>query len=156
MRKHALPLAAALAVVGTFSAVVYAQSADRSIQYRRAVMSAQGWHMYVVLARMAKGTIPYDKDAAARSATYINQLVDMPWDGFGPGTERGFPTRAKPEIWQQKAKFDKYAQDAKAETTKLAAAAGGGLDAMRTAFTSTNRACNNCHDDFQNKDLSSN
>ena len=56
MREHALPLAAALAVVGTFSAVVYAQSADRSIQYRRAIMSAQGWHMYTVLGQMAKGT----------------------------------------------------------------------------------------------------
>ncbi|HVE49766.1 MAG TPA: cytochrome c [Casimicrobiaceae bacterium] len=156
MNKQVIPVVAALAVVSAFSAAVYAQSADRSIQYRRAIMNSQGWHMYTVLGRMAKGTIPYDKDVAAKSAKYIDQLIDMPWEGFAPGTERGFPTRAKPEIWQQKAKFDKYAQDAKVETAKFASAAGNGLDAMRTAFTATNRACNNCHDDFQNKELSSN
>jgi len=154
--KQAAPILAALAVVGVFSTVAYAQTADRHIQYRRAVMSAQGWHLFGVLGGMAKGTRPYDKDVAMRSAKFVDQLVEMPWDGFAPGTEKGFPTRAKPEIWQQKAKFDKYAQDAKAETTKLAAAAGNGLDAMRTALTATSRACNNCHDDFQNKELSSN
>ena len=154
--KQVAPILAALAVVGAFSTAVYAQAADRSIQYRRAVMAAQGWHMYIILGGMAKGTRPYDKDVAARSAKFIDQLVEMPWEGFAPGTERGFPTRAKPEIWQQKAKFDKYAQDAKVETAKLAAVAGNGLDAMRTAMGSANRACNNCHDDFQNKDLSSN
>lgn len=152
--KQAVPIVAALAVVGAFSTVVYAQTADRSIQYRRAVMNAQGWHVFGVLGGMAKGTRPYDKDVALRSAKYVEQLIDMPWEGFGPGTERGFPTRAKPEIWQQKAKFDKHAQDAKAETAKFAAVAGNGLDAMRTGLTALGRACGNCHDDFQNKDLS--
>jgi len=154
--KQAVPILAALAVVGAFSTVVYAQSADRAIKYRQAVMHTQGWHMYGVLSGMAKGTRPYDKDIAAGSAKYIDQLIEMPWEGFAPGTERGAPTRAKPEIWKEKAKFDKYAQEAKVETAKLAAAAGNGLDALRAAFVPANKACDNCHNDFRNKDLSSN
>ena len=153
--KQAVPIVAALAVVAAFSTAVYAQTADRSIKYRQGIMQAQGWHMGV-LGGMAKGTRPYDKDVAMRSAKYVDQLIDMPWEGFGPGTERGAPTRAKPEIWKDKAKFDKHGQDAKIETAKLAAAAGNGLDALRAAIGPVGRACQNCHDDFQNKDLSSN
>jgi len=152
--KKFLPVLAALAVVGAFSTVVYAQSADRAIRYRQAIMSAQGWHMYGVLTAMVKGQRPYDKDAATRSAKYVDQLVEMYSEGYGPGTERGAPTRAKPELWQQRAKFDKYGLEVKAETTKLAAAAGNGLDALRAAMGPAAKACDNCHDDFRNKDLS--
>lgn len=151
--KHAAPILAALAVVGAFSTVVYAQTADRAITYRRGIMQAQGWHMGV-LGGMAKGSRPYDKDVAAKSATFVSELLGMPWEGFTPGSETGAPTRAKPEIWTNRAKFDKYAQDAKAESVKLAAAAGNGLEALRAAVGPMGRACNNCHDDFQNKDLS--
>ena len=151
--KQAAPILAALAVVGAFSTAVYAQTADRAIKYRQGIMQAQGWHMGI-LGGMAKGTRPYDKDVAMRSATYVSQLLDMPWEGFTPGSETGAPTRAKPEIWKDKAKFDKQAQDAKAESVKFAAAAGNGLDALRAAIGPMGRACNNCHDDFQNKDLS--
>lgn len=151
MKKQVIPVIAALAVVGTFSAAVYAQTADRAIKYRQGIMGAQGWHMGV-LGGMAKGTRPYDKDVAARSARYVDMLVEMHIDGFGAGTEKGAPTRAKADIWQQKAKFDKYAQDIKLETTKLSANAGNGLDALRASIGPVGRGCQNCHDDFQAKD----
>jgi cytochrome c556 len=150
LNKQVKPVVAALFVVGTFSAAVYAQTADRAIKYRQGVMSAQGWHMGV-LGAMAKGTRPYDKDVAVRSAKFVDDLIDMPWDGFGPGTESGAPTKAKPEIWKDKAKFDKYAQDAKALTPKLVTAAGTDLAALRGAIGEVGRACNNCHDDFREK-----
>ena len=151
--KQAAPIIAALAVVGAFSTAVYAQTADRAIKYRQGIMQAQGWHMGV-LGGMAKGARPYDKDTAARSAKFVSELLQMPADGFTPGSETGAPTRAKPEIWKDKAKFDKYLQDAQAESVKFAAAAGNGLDALRAAIGPMGRACNNCHDDFQNKELS--
>jgi cytochrome c556 len=151
--KQAVPILVALAVVGAFSTAVHAQTADRAIKYRQGIMQAQGWHMGV-LGGMAKGTRPYDKDVAMRSAKYVNHLLEMPWEGFTPGSETGAPTRAKPEIWKDKAKFDKYAQDAQAESVKFAATAGNGLDALRAAIGPMGRACNNCHDDFQNKELS--
>ena len=150
MRKHALPLAAALAVVGTFSVAVYAQSADRVVKYRQGIMQAQGWHLGA-LGAMAKGTRPYDKDAAVRHAKFIEALLQMPWEGFTPGSESGANTKAKPEIWKERAKFDKYAQDVQALMPKLVSAAGTDLNALRPAVGEVGRACNNCHDDFQMK-----
>ncbi|MEO8485692.1 MAG: cytochrome c [Betaproteobacteria bacterium] len=149
--KPAVAIATALAVVGAYSAVVYAQSADRQIRYRQAVMGAQGYHFYGILNGMAKGQRPYDKDAAVRSAKFIDALIEMPWDGFAPGTETGAPTKAKPEIWKDRATFDKLGRDAKVETSKLVAAAGVDLATMRAQMQATGLACKNCHDKFQNE-----
>lgn len=151
--KQTAPILAALAVVGAFATAVYAQTPDRVIKYRQGIMQAQGWHMGI-LGGMAKGTRPYDKDVAARSAKFVSELLPMAAEGFPPGSETGAPTRAKPEIWKDKAKFDKYLQDATAESVKFAAAAGNGLDALRAAIGPMGRTCNTCHDDFQNKELS--
>jgi cytochrome c556 len=148
--KQAVPILAALAVVGAFSTAVYAQSADRAIKYRQGILQGMGWHMGV-LGGMAKGERPYDKDVATRSANYVNDLAAMAWEGFTPGSESGAPTKAKPEIWKEKAKFDKHATDLRLETAKLVSAAGTDLAALRTAIGSTGRACSNCHDDFRSR-----
>ena len=148
--KQAVPLLAAAALVATFSAAVHAQTADRAIKYRQGVLNAMGWHMGV-LGGMAKGTTPYDKDTAARSAKFVQELSGMPWDGFSPGSDSGAPTKARPEVWKEKPKFDKLAQDLQVETAKLASAAGTDLAALRGAIGTTGRACTNCHDDFRAK-----
>jgi cytochrome c556 len=150
LKKHVIPVVAVLTVVGTFSAVVYAQSADRVVKYRQGIMQAQGWHMGV-LAAMAKGTRPYDKDVALKHAKFVDSLVQMPWEGFTPGSDTPSNTKAKPEIWTDKAKFDKYSQDVQALTPKLVTAAGTDLNALRTAVGDVGRACDNCHDDFRKK-----
>lgn len=149
--KPYVPVAAALALVGAFAAVVHAQSPDRQIKYRQAVMTAQGYHFYGVLGGMAKGSRPYDKDAATRSAKFVDELIEMPWDGFAPGSETGAKTAAKPEIWKDRATFDQLAKDAKVETAKLVQAAGVDLATLRAQVQATGRACKNCHDKFQNE-----
>jgi cytochrome c556 len=152
LKKTVVPLVSALVVVGAFSAVVFAQEMkpDRAIKYRQGVLQAMGWHMGV-LGSMAKGETPYNKDTAMRSAKFVSELSAMPWDGFGPGTDTGAPTKAKPEIWTNKAKFDGFAKDLQGETAKLAAASGSGLDALKGALGPTGKACSNCHDDFRAK-----
>jgi len=148
--KPVVPVLTALAVAGAFATVVHAQSPDRQIKYRQGILQGMGWHMGV-LGAMAKGERPYDKDVAARSAKFVNDLAAMPWDGFGPGSDAGAPTKAKPEIWKDKAKFDKLGKDLQVETAKLASAGGGGLDALKSAVGATGKACSNCHDDFRAK-----
>ena len=145
-----VPALAVLAVAGTFATAVCAQSPDRQIKYRQGILQGMGWHMGV-LGAMAKGERPYDKDVAARSARFVHELAEMPWDGFGPGSDSGAPTKAKPEIWKEKAKFDKLGQELRVETAKLASAAGNGLDALKAAVRATGKACSNCHDDFRAK-----
>ena len=154
MKKNIVPVIGALAVVASFSALVMAQEmkADRAIKYRQGVFQAMGWNFYAVLGPMAKGEIPYNKDQAVRSATFLNQLASMPYDGFVAGSEVGAPTKAKPEIWKDRAKFDKLAESMQAETVKLVAAANSGdAGQLRTAVGATGKACSNCHDDYRFK-----
>ena len=151
-KKSFVPIVSATAVVAAFSVAVLAQDMrpDRAIKYRQGIMQAQGWQMGT-LSRMAKGEIPYNKDQAVRAASFVNELVKMPWEGFVPVSDSG-NTKAKPDIWKDKAKFDKYAQEVQAETPKLVAAANSGdIAQLRTAVGAVGKACNNCHDDFQSK-----
>ncbi len=153
MKRNLIPILSAAAVVAAFSTVVLAQEMkpDRAIKYRQGILQAIGWNMGI-LGGMAKGDIPYDKAKAVRAATFINELSAMPWDGFVPGSDTGAPTKAKPEIWKDKAKFDKVAEAMQAETVKLVAAANAGdLAALRPAVGAMGKACSNCHDDFRNK-----
>ncbi len=74
----------------------------------------------------------------------------LPWAAFGDGTEKGRDTRAKPEIWQDKARFNDYAEKMQAEMAKLAVAAkGGNLDAIKPAVGAVGNACKTCHDAFR-------
>jgi cytochrome c556 len=151
--KHVVPLVSALAVVGAFSAAVYAQTvpADRAIKYRQGIMTGMGWHMGV-LGGMAKGDRPYNKDEATRSATFVQQLSQMPAEGFAFGTDQGAPTKAKPEIWKDNAKFRENLQSLQSETPKLVAAASSGdVAQLRAAVGATGKVCNSCHDDFRSK-----
>lgn len=149
--KPVVPVLTALAITGAFVVTVHAQTADRQIKYRQSVMTVQGYHFYGILGAMAKGTRPYDKDVAVRSAKFVDELIEMPWDGFTPGSETGAPTKAKPEIWRDKATFDKFGKEAKVETAKLVTAAGTDLAALRAQVQATGKACKNCHDQFQNE-----
>jgi cytochrome c556 len=153
MNKNIVPALSALAVIGAFSAVVVAQEMkpDRAIKYRQGVMQAIGWH-FGILGGMAKGEIPYNKDQAVRSAMFVNELIKMPFDGFVPVSDTGAPTKAKPEIWKEKAKFDKLAQEMQAETPKLVTAANAGdVAALRATLPGVGKACSNCHEDFRIK-----
>ena len=154
MNKNIVPAMSALAVIGAFSAAVLAQEIkpDRAIKYRQGIMQAIGWNIGV-LGGMAKGEIPYNKELAVRSATFVNELAQMPFDpGFVPVSDTGAPTKAKAEIWKEKAKFDKLAQEMQAETPKLVTAANAGdVAALRAALPAVGKACSNCHDDFRAK-----
>jgi cytochrome c556 len=151
LKAHVVPVVAALAVVGAFSLAVHAQGVkpDRAIKYRQGLMGAQGWHLGI-LGAMAKGERPYDKDVAVRSATFVSELLQMPFDGFTPGSEQGAPTKAKPAIWKDQAKFKQLQEAAQAESQKLVAAAKtGDVNQLRTAVGAMGKACNNCHDEFR-------
>ncbi|MCC6867920.1 MAG: cytochrome c [Burkholderiales bacterium] len=149
--KPVAPVVMILAVACTFSATAAAQTpAERAIKYRQAALSTMGFHFFGILAPMAKGERPYDAQVAARSAKFVAELSEMPWhDGFPAGSDAGAPTKAKPEIWKDKAKFDKLAQAMQAEAAKLGQVAGTDLATMRTQVQATAKACTNCHDEFR-------
>ena len=71
---------------------------------------------------------------------------------FGPGTDLGHDTKAKPEIWKEKAKFDDLTKKMQDSVAKLATAAKSGEEAqVKAAFGEAAKSCKTCHDDFRNK-----
>ena len=101
------------------------------------------------VAGMASGKIPFDAKVAADSAQVAEFVGRLPWAAFGDGTDKG-DTRAKPEIWIEKPKFNEYADKMNLEMSKLAAAAKtGNLDSIKTAVTATSGTCKTCHDAYR-------
>ena len=124
---------------------------DRAIKYRQGALSTLSWQ-FGMLGAMAKGERPYNKDEAIRRASYVAVLSQLPWEGFGPGTDQGAPTKAKPEIWKEPAKFKDYQDKLIAESAKLETVAKTGDEAaFKAQVGATGKACGNCHDDFRAK-----
>lgn len=134
----------------TLSAPVHAQFAkpEDAIKYRKAALTVMAAHFGRVAA-MANGRMPFDAGAAASNAAIAESMSKLPWAGFGDGTDKG-DTKAKPEIWSDKAKFMAASEKMQGEMTKLAAVAkGGNIDAIKAQVGATGGACKACHDDFR-------
>jgi cytochrome c556 len=98
---------------------------------------------------MASGRMPYEPKLAADSADLVVMLSKLPWIAFGPGTDKGAPTDAKPAIWTEQARFKELGDKMQAEVVKLAAAAKtGNLDQLKAAYGPAREACKACHDAF--------
>lgn len=150
---HRALLVFASTLLAGIVAIAWAQDLkpDRAIKFRQGIMQAQGWNAGMMGA-MVKGEKPYNKDEFLTRATYLDQLVQMAWEGFIPGSDQGAPTKAKPEIWKEPAKFKQYQTEVQAATPKLVAAAKtGDMNAIKPAFGDVGKACSNCHDDFRAK-----
>ena len=150
MKKFTLLLLAGAALTLALPASAQFAKAEDAIKYRKNALFVMQQNFGRV-AGMAAGKIPFDAKVAAESAAVAEYVGKLPWAGFGPGTDKG-DTKAKAEIWTDKAKFDDYASKMQAEMSKLAAAAKtGNMDSIKTAVTATGGTCKSCHDDFRSK-----
>lgn len=151
MRTKLLAAATAIAALGAFSLEAFAQAKpDVLVKQRQAAMTLQGKYLGPIGAMM-KGARPYDADVVAISATYLENLARMPWDGFDPST-KGEKSKAKPEVFTDTAKFQAAANLLESETAKLGAAARAKNEAgVRAAFGGVAKACGGCHDAFREK-----
>ncbi len=153
MNKKTIHALAGLALACSLAPVAAAQDVkpEVAIRYRQAILRAQLWNV-LPMAAMVKGDKPFNKEQFLLRATYLDQLAAMAWEGFTPGSDQGAPTRAKPEIWKDMAKFTQHANALQAATPKLVAAARvGTLEAVKGPFGEVTKACDSCHDDFRSK-----
>ncbi|MCZ8256253.1 MAG: cytochrome c [Polaromonas sp.] len=144
---------AAAATLMALAAPASAQFAkpEDAIKYRQSALFVMGQHFGRVGA-MANGRVPFDAKVAADNAEIVAEMAKLPWVAFGPGTDKGGNTKAKPEIWAEQAKFKEHSDKLVAESAKLAAAAKtGNLDNLKTAFAATAGTCKACHDAFRNQ-----
>jgi cytochrome c556 len=121
---------------------------DDAIKYRQSALFVMQQNFGRVAA-MAAGKAPFDAKIAAESASVAAYMSKLPWAGFVDGSDKG-STKAKPEIWFEKAKFTEYADKMQAEMTKLdAAAKTGNLDSIKAAVGAVGGSCKTCHDAYR-------
>jgi len=117
----------------------------------------QSWYAMVAtnfgpMVAMVKGEMPWDE---RRMAGYADQLAALATldilRGFKDGSDQG-TTRAKPEIWENKADFESKMKDLKSEIAKLQTVANAGdRKAIAQQVAATGEACKACHDEYKAK-----
>jgi cytochrome c556 len=149
MRKAFIAAGAALALAAPLSALAQAKP-EVLVKQRQAAMTLQGKY-FGPIAGMASGKIPYNADVVARNATYLENLSQMPWDGFHEST-KDVKSAALPAVWAEPAKFQEAADRLQAETVKLATAARAKDEAgVKAQFGAVGKACGGCHESFRQK-----
>jgi cytochrome c556 len=135
------------------SGSVFAQvKPEDVIKYRQGLYQVVGWHNRT-MGGMVKGQIPFDAAEFSRAAELVADLAAVAPGAFAPGSDKGAPTRAKPEIWSDAAGFKKVMDNFQAESAKLAQVAKGAkdIDAVRGQYGALIKACGACHDNFRTK-----
>lgn len=156
MKRPMLILAATLAALAAPAGaqpLSFAKAED-AIRYRQSALNVMGAH-FSRLGAMANGRAPFDAKAAAEHAAVVEALAGLPWQAFGPGTDKGAPHRAAAATWTDKVKFDQGAERMQAEVVKLGSAArSGSLDQLKAAFGGAAQSCKACHDNFRTERFS--
>jgi cytochrome c556 len=151
MNKSLVAAALALAVGSLAGAALAQQKPDVLVKQRQSAMTliAKYWGP---IAGMASGKVsPYNADVVSRNATYLENLAQMPWDGFHENT-KGEKSRALPEVWSQRAKFDELAQRLQTETAKLGELARAKNEAgVKQQYAAVGKTCGACHESFRAK-----
>lgn len=142
--------AAALGALVLIPAHAQFSKPERAVEYRQGAFTIMNNHMGRIYQVM-QGKVPYDREAVTRSAEIVEFVGKLPFEAFTPGTDLP-DSKAKPAVWKEESKFRQLATDMQAETVKLTAAAkSGNLDAIRTQFRATAKACDTCHDSYREK-----
>lgn len=149
MTRSLLAVAALAGLVVSLPVAAQFRNAEAAVKYRQSVMQMQAYH-FGRIANMAQGRIPFDAKVAAEDAALLDTIDKLPFVAFVDGSDKVGNTRAKPEVWKERAKFDAAASKLQEEVAKLnAAAKTGSLDAIKAAVGGVGGACKACHDAYQ-------
>jgi len=125
--------------------------AERAIEYRQAVYTVIGGN-FGPIGGMLQGRAPFDGADALKRAQRVAFMADFLDDAFPEISKQG-ETKAKSEIWTERAEFDKLVNDFKSHTAALAATLAkdnkGANDAFKSAATAVANDCKGCHDKFR-------
>jgi cytochrome c556 len=146
--KTFVAAAAALAFVPLFATAQFAKTED-AIKYRQSALFIMG-QQFGRIGAMANDKMPFDAAQVKESAAIVNVVSKLPWTAFGPNTDKGGNTKARPEVWEDSAKFTAAQERLQSTMPKLMAAADTGDKAkVKEAAGEVAAACKNCHDDFR-------
>ena len=146
-RQLATALSTAL-LLTSFSAQAQFQRPDDAVKYRQGALVVMGQH-FARVGAMATGRAPFDAAIAQQNMEIVVAMSSLPWVGFGAET-REFNTRAKPNVWTERARFDELGQNMQAAVKELQEATRSGeLAAVRRTFGAAAASCKACHDNFR-------
>ena len=151
MKTFAALAIAAITLGAAAPASAQFEKAEDAIKYRQSALFVMGQH-FGRIGAMANGKAPYDAKVAQDNADIVATLSHLPWAAFGPGTDKGARTSAKPNVWTEQAKFQEHADKLQAATAQLATAAKtNNLDNLKVAFGDAAKSCKACHDNYRSK-----
>jgi cytochrome c556 len=102
------------------------------------------------MSAMAQGKIPYNAAEFEMRAGRVAALAPMLAESYTPDTQGVAGTKAKPELWADRAGFDAKMKDLVDRSAALAGVAkGGDAEKSKAAFLDTAGACKACHDKYK-------
>jgi len=139
-----------LAIAGCGTMQSGSMPADKAIAERQELMKRQGAAMRSISGKLKGGNVQAvasDADVLIQTSKQIPALF--------PAGSTSPTSRAKPEIWQQWAQFEKYAATLETEATKLRAAAqANDASGAQAAVAGIGKpSCGGCHTAFRGPEI---
>ena len=147
---RALLVAATVAAFATaLPAAAQFQRPEQAVKYRQSAMALQGNHMGRIVA-MTSGRAPFDAKAAAENIEVVAMLNKLQFTAFVEGSDKVGNTRALPEVWTDKARWNAAVAQSQDDVARLVVAGrSGNLDQIKAAAGAVGPSCQGCHDSFQ-------
>ncbi|HJL66768.1 MAG: cytochrome c [Arenicellales bacterium] len=139
---------AALLLIAVSGTSVAAESED-IIKYRQNVMKAVGGHTGAAIS-LIRGRVDFSIDLEYHVTAIAKALADIP-KLFPEDSDFG-ETRAKEEIWADRGRFEKLAEEAaKAAQDLLAMVKSGDRASIGKGFRDLSESCKSCHKKFKSR-----
>ncbi len=126
--------------------------AAQAINVRKAIFTLIGSNFRPV-GDVLQGRAAYESVDVPKSAGRVAFLAGLLNEAFPDNSASG-DTRARPEIWSNRADFDKRVkdfQDHSAALVQIAAREKSGSDAFKAAAAAVGQDCKGCHENYKVK-----
>lgn len=129
-------------------------AARQAVDERKAVYKLIGAN-FKPIGNVLKGSAPYDAAAIQKSIDRVVFLSGLLDEAFPENSNLGDPeTKAKADIWTNRADFDKKEKDFQIHVLalqKVNETEKGATEAFKTAAAAVGQDCKACHDDYRLK-----
>jgi len=148
LKYAAVAAVVGVAVAASLPAVAQQSKPEDLLKLRQGLMQTLK-SQWVPIAGFAAGKADLPADAAQRAENMV-MVAKLAPIGWAKGTEALPNSETKPEAFGSKsAQFLEGWKALAAESTKLAAAAKAGPDALKAQAAATGKVCKACHEEFK-------
>jgi cytochrome c556 len=138
-----------LALAATGTQAQSPSKGEQTLKYRKAVYQAIVWN-FGPMSAMAQGKAPFNAAEFEMRAARVAALTPMLAEGYSAESQNVTGSKAKPELWSNRADFDAKLQDLVDRSATLATVARGRDEAKtKAAFLDTAGTCKACHDKYK-------